>query len=107
MEKNRAAERAEKRWYWEEKLKGWKQSGQTRANYCRERNLAVHQFWYWRKRLCPEKTAATLVELPMRARMPGPSSAISLIVDGGCRIEIREGFNPSMLEQVLRIICRL
>ncbi len=88
MGKNRAAESAEKRRYWEEELRSWKESGRTQAEYCRDKNLHVHQFLYWRKRIFPQKTNATLVELPMRGSLPAPSSAITVVVDGCCRVEI-------------------
>ena len=107
MNENRAAERAEKRRYWEEELKNWKESGLTQAEYCRDKDLHVHQFLYWRKRIFPEKSSATLVELPVRATTPCRSSAITLVVDGSFRIEIGEGFDPLMLEQVVRIVSRL
>lgn len=107
MEGKRAAERAEKRRYWEGLLKSWKESGLTQAQYCREKNLPVHRFLYWRKLILPENTPATLVELPIPGPMPNRLSPISVVVDGRCRIEIARGFDPATLEQVLRVVCGL
>jgi hypothetical protein len=103
MEKNRAVERVEKRKYWEGQLNSWKASGLTQAAYCREKNLGVRRFLYWKKRIFPERPSATLVELPMRSVLA--DSPITVVVDGRCRIEIDKGFDPETLEKVLRVVC--
>jgi hypothetical protein len=112
MEKTRAAERAEKRRYWKDQLEKWKGGGLTQAQYCRENNLSVHCFLYWRKRILPAKPPqVSLVELPIPRPVSGPlpphGVAISLVVDGHYRIEIDKGFDPATLDQVIRILSRL
>jgi len=112
MEKTRAAERAEKLRYWKDQLEKWKGSGLTQAQYCRENNLRVHRFLYWRKRILPEKPPqVSLVELPIQRAVSEPlpphGVAISLVVDGHYRIEIDKGFDPATLDQVIRIVSRL
>ena len=104
MEKSRAAERAEKRRLWENRLRDWNTSGLTQSEYCREHGLRVNQFIYWKKRVMPG--TVTLVEIstpkPLRS-----SPDISLLVGAHYRIEIPEGFDPASLELVIRVVSRL
>lgn len=101
MEKNRAAERAEKRRLWEVRLKNWKASGLSQAQYCREHGLGVHRFIYWKKRIMPEKIS--LVELPIPGLLRS-LPALCLVVGEHYRIEIQEGFDAASLQQVIRIV---
>jgi hypothetical protein len=36
----------------------WKQSGQSKASYCKERNIAYHSFFYWQKKLSIPSTSS-------------------------------------------------
>ena len=104
MEKRRAAERAEKKRLWENRLKDWNASGLTQSQYCREHGLRVNQFIYWKKRVMPG--TVTLVEVPTPKPLRS-SSAISLVIGEHYRLEIPEGFDPASLERVIRVVSRL
>ena len=111
MNEARLAERRKKQRFWDEHLCGWKESGLSQSAYCREHGLKLHRFLYWKKRLLPEKTAVSMVELPisvLKTRRLLPSAPPICIVFGGrCRIEIPPGFDPASLEAVLRVVGRL
>src|ERR1700722_9219136 len=36
---------------WKQKFEIWQSSGQSIAAWCREQNIAVHRFYYWRSQL--------------------------------------------------------
>lgn len=35
---------------WLEHIEAWKQTNQTQADYCREKELSPHQFSYWKRK---------------------------------------------------------
>ena len=45
------AKRAEKRHYWEDQIRRWRESGLTQNSYCRLNKINRHRLVYWRKRL--------------------------------------------------------
>ena len=107
----RSIERMERRQFWEGHVDHWKTSGLTQAEYCRQNDLRVHSFWYWRKRFCPKNTSATLVELPIRGALSGPflnlPASLCLVINGLCRIEVTKGFDPETLKQLIETLDRL
>ena len=65
METTRAAEREAKRTFWEEHLSQWEASGLSQSEYCRQNDLKLHCFLYWRKRQrATVESTVSLVELP-------------------------------------------
>jgi len=40
---------------WEQRLREYEQSGQTIATWCKHNNIRTNQFFYWRRKLRPEK----------------------------------------------------
>lgn len=111
MNEARRAERQEKQRFWGGHLSRWKESGLSQSAYCREHQLNLHRFVYWKKRLAPQKPSVSLVELPVSRQKTAyqfPSAApISIVFGGRCHIEVRPGFDPSSLEVVLRVLNRL
>lgn len=111
MNEARIAERQEKQRYWDEHLSRWKESGLSQSAYCREHQLNLHRFIYWKKRRSPKTPNVSLVELPISTRetacllSSGPPLCIVLGVR--FRIELRSGFDPASLETVLRVLSRL
>jgi len=105
MEKRRAVEIAEKRKTWEERIKGWKESGLSQAEYCRVHELRKYQFLYWKKRITSE--SARLVEVPIQSLPSICSPMLSVVVGGVYRIELSEGFDPASVEKLLRVLVRL
>ena len=111
MEEARAAEREEKQRFWEEHLKRWETSGVSQNDYCRQNNLRLNRFIYWKKKRSPkEPTMVSLVELPL-PRQAGTflsfSAPLSVVVGNPYRIEIDKGFDPAVLEGVIRVLSGL
>lgn len=108
--KPREIEREEKRRFWEGQLQCWKEGGLSQAQFCRQNDLKVSQFLYWKKRLLPDSLPGQLVELPIpkfqRSGLLSFGSPIGLIIADKYRIEIDRGFDPETLHQVLRVLGR-
>ena len=111
MNEARLAERQEKQRFWGGHLSQWKESGLSQSAYCREHQLNLHRFVYWKQRLARQKPSVSLVEVPVSrqktACMFPPAPPISIVFSGRCRIEVRSGFDPASLEVVLRVVSRL
>jgi len=111
VEKTRAAELEAKRRFWQEHLSQWEASGVSQKEYCRQHDLKLHCFLYWRKRQRSwQESKAALVEWPM-PRQEGAvfylGSALSLVINNQYRIEIHKGFDPGLLDGVIRVLMRL
>lgn len=111
MEQTRAAELEAKRRYWEAHLSQWEASGFSQKEYCRQNDLKLHCFLYWRKRQRSlQESRPSLVEWPM----PGQEgtlfcfgSSLSLVINNQYRIEIHKGFDPAVLDGVIRVLLQL
>ena len=102
---SREQELAEKRRYWERHIQSWRASGLSQTGYQRRHQLSRWQFVYWKKKL--DRPSSAVVSLvPICLPQAVPAAPLSLIVNGRYRIEISEGFQPSVLEQVLRVVDR-
>ena len=92
---------------WDGILKDWKQSGKRRSDYCRERNLKVTAFDYWRRKLLtPVKgNESRLVRLNpaegLRAQRP---AIMQLKVGQRYALEFREDIGEAQLLKVLKIL---
>lgn len=108
MEKTRAAEREEKRRFWEEHLERWEASGNSQNAYCRQNNLRLNRFMYWKKKRFPPKSTVSLVEWPLQrqevASFAPFGTPLCVVMDGRYRIEIQKGFDPSLLDSVIRVL---
>ena len=101
----RAEQLKQKRSEWRKHLECWRSSGLTQIAYCRQHDLKVHQFTYWKKRLAQTDVAVTFVpvNLPSGARMASVDrdTSLRIIVDGDLQIEIRSDFDPQLLRRLI------
>ncbi len=98
------ANRAEKRSYWADQIRRWRESGLTQIAYCRLHEVNRHRLVYWRKRLSSESSRGSLVEISLN-RPPHDEdvhdSPLRLLVGCRYRIEVGRGFDPGVLHQLL------
>ena len=90
--------------YWQQHIKGWRESGQTRTVYCGQNNLRLTTFDYWRKKLREKTDPIKLVQVPTPGRIPMDSAGLRLIVNQHYMIEVENGFCPSTLSQLLKVV---
>jgi hypothetical protein len=110
-EQSREEQRREKRRVWTSRINGWKSSGLSQAEYCREKELSKCQFTYWKCKL--EKKAAPVTFVPLSGESvrfqkgQNHQAPIKLIIDSHYEIEIGDGFSPWTLSTLIRTLGRL
>jgi len=97
---------AEKRRYWEHHIQSWRASGLSQTGYQRKHNLPQWQFVYWKKKLDRAVLSNEVSLVPISLPQAMPAASLILVVNERYRIEISEGFQPAVLEQVLRVVDR-
>ena len=93
---------------WKAHMRAWKDSGMSRAKYCRQQNLSYESFKYWEKKF---KLQSVTSDTPL---VPVPSIALkqasenrtnyaTLKVDLNSRykIEVYDGFSPVTLSRLI------
>ena len=101
-------ERMQKRVFWKQHIKECGRIGITQIEYCRQHKLSTKSFTYWKRRL-RQKSSVSFVPVQVKPETPiavDRSSELVLHKDG-YRIEIKEGFNPVALGEVLQAIRKL
>lgn len=95
---------------WRAHLKKQKESGMSRAAYCRQHNLSYHAMTYWHKKLARQSSSAvTLVQVPslipgVTAEQRRKGSGVRIVTDRGLSIELDDNFSSVTLEKVLTVI---
>jgi hypothetical protein len=90
---------------WVQKLQDWEMSGLKRAEYCRQNQIPVSTFDYWRKRIRKESALSSdekgLVKLPMFLKQ---STQVSYSIDypSGHKIQIPENYSSEPLKRLIR-----
>jgi hypothetical protein len=95
---------AEKRQYWQAHSDGYAKSGQTRTAYCKQNNLNLQTFAYWRRRLKTESGPVKLVQLPATIMQASGSLRVEV---NGYNIEVSEGFSSGTLARLVRVLREL
>jgi hypothetical protein len=94
-----------KREYWSRLIAEQEASGQKARPFCRERGVAEHSFYQWRKRLSQHPTVRFAVletKLPA-AEMP---AALELVLSSGERLRIGVDVDGATLRMVLDAVRR-
>jgi len=92
---------------WEQRLNEFRASGETATAWCAARNINLSRFWYWSRKLRTQLQKHATEEIQwLSVRMEEPSSKEnSLTVQvGNVRIEVRSGFNPTLLQEVVQAL---
>ena len=81
-------------------------SGRSAAAFCREHNISIHQFRWWRRRFKKEnsqgKESGFLQLVPFSKSQ---HSGIRIRLHNGVCIEVEQGFDPHTLRGVIEAIC--
>ena len=100
MPDSRQNQRTKKQKYWQRHIEKWSQSGLSQAAYCRERNLKIKSFIYFKSRL-KKNLPVQFVQVPV-----GPVQAPSFLklnISSSFQVEIPDGFSQVTLAQVLQV----
>jgi hypothetical protein len=106
MEKiSRAEQLEQKRTYWKQHIDSWQETGLTQAEYCRRHNLKHYQLVYWKKRFLKTETGVSFVPLKLEDLLDihpqSDRAPLCLLVNNHFKIEIRAGFDPQLLRQLI------
>lgn len=91
---------------WEKRIEAYKSSGQSATKWCAEHNLRPNQLWYWLRKFKEEATESSTtkwVSLPVSDTIDDPAERLYIRV-GQAVIEIKSGFDPVLLSQVVRTL---
>jgi len=98
--------RGEKPSYWQAQVSSWRGSGLNQAQFCRDHNLKVRDFGYWKRKLARSSSAVSFVPLRVKSLSAVPSP-LGLVLESGLRIEVREGFSPGALKDLIHTLREL
>ncbi len=105
--KSKEAGEAQKKTYWQEHIKAWKQSGLSQAHFCKVRFLALSTFQYWRKKIIQDSNDSPrfypLAMMPSLEALDKSSPGILRVILGDRRfvLEIGEDFSETTLKKLI------
>ena len=107
-ELSRAEQLEQKRIYWKQQIEQWQQTGLSQAEYCRRNNLKHHQLVYWKRRYLKTQTEVSFAAVQLEDLLDIPVSAdqasLAVVIDHHFKVEIKEGFDPKLLRQVITVL---
>ena len=92
---------------WEQRLNEFRASGETATAWCAARNINLSRFWYWSRKLRIQRQEHATEKIQwLSVRMDEPSSKENTLTVqvGSARIEVRSGFNPTLLQKVVQAL---
>jgi len=100
---------------WETRIADFLASGQSGAAWCAANDLKVHQLWYWLRKFSSHHPAKTTPATSTTShdwvsfewdKSPSeiPSPSVLLVRVGQAVIEVTPGFNPALLNDVVRAL---
>lgn len=96
------SEQEQQRQEWEARIAAYESSGQSAAAWCSANGVKVHQLRY-RLRREGKADSARVTWLRAPAGAPACDGAVLIRIGGGV-IEVRPGFDPALLSQVVRVL---
>lgn len=99
-------ERVAKNGEWRERIAQQEQSGMSVKGFCKERSIAEHQFYYWRKRLRNQQQPMrfALIDRAAPRQEPGAQAELELVLLSGERLRIGAGVNAATLRMVVEAL---
>ena len=96
---------------WRKIFLDFTESGKSVTVFCRDRDIPVWKFYYWRKRIKPREYLFEEVSVPddpIEESEPvlaeAPSSGISLFVND-IEVKLTRNFDASTLRRILSVLC--
>jgi len=103
-------EHLEKQKEWENRINLYRASGRSVKHWCAANNIKPGQLWYWLRKFKSGNDAPLMESnqwLPVEVRDYPPRENALLIRVGEVCIELKSGFDPSLLTQVVRTLLTL
>ncbi len=90
---------------WENRIAQYRASGQSVKKWCADNNVKPAQLWYWLRKFKTNNEAHNIHSsqwLPVDVRDYIPMDNALLVRVGEACIEVKPGFDPALLSQVVR-----
>lgn len=87
-------------------MDAWMSGCLNQSRYCRQHQLKLNQFIYWRKKFSPApESSVSLVEVPL-AKIFHPqkyssSAALKVAVGDKYKVEVNPGFDPVTFKEII------
>lgn len=93
---------------WEQRLKEFRASGKTAKAWCAAREIKLNRFWYWSRKLRTQNQKDSSAEevqwLSVQMDEPPLQETTLTVQVGNVSIEVKPGFNPTLLQQVIQAL---
>jgi transposase-like protein len=91
---------------WRERIAEQERSGMSVRKFCKERGIAEHLFFYWRKRLRTDQQPVrfALVERGAAPAEPTGKAELELVLVSGERLRIGTGVDVTTLRMVVEAL---
>jgi hypothetical protein len=95
--------RVEKLELWKRRRKQFRKSGLTRRAFCSKNRLKISTLDYWFARIGNLEKAQGLVEVKAKG-IPAVNGCLEVVVGGKYLIEIRQGFDVQLFQELLKAL---
>ena len=98
--------------YWQAHVTAQKQSGLSRAEYCRQHQLSYHAATYWNRKFSKSTSnETTLVPVTFASSIkinstPTARPVLKVILPNKIAVEVDDGFSPTTLTKLLMTLER-
>ena len=91
---------------WGQRLAEHKTSGKSIAAWCREHSIRNNQFYYWRKKLHMAQVGNNrpVKWCPLEVEQTNLAPSSIAVHVGAATIEIKQGFDPHLLRQIVKVL---
>ena len=109
---SRRADQLRRMRLWQAHITAQKESGLSRAEYCRHHQLSYHAATYWNRRLSqPATQETTLVPVAFSPSIkinsaPATRSVLKVILPNKIAVEVDDSFSPTTLTKLLATLER-
>jgi hypothetical protein len=88
--------------FWQYHMRQWSDSGLSQAEYCRNNNLKIKSFGYYKSKFQKRNLPVEFVQISdaLNPNLPG----LKLNIGSNLQIEIPDGFSRDTLEQTLKTL---
>jgi hypothetical protein len=105
--------------YWLRHIRRWQQSHSTQCEYCRQRDLSITAFRWWRRELVrkgidlshggdshrTQGESGSFVQVALAHQMASRSSvAYEIVLSNQRRLRLAEGFDPDAVASLVSIL---
>ena len=90
---------------WQAKIALYKASGKNQSMWCRENGVNLRNFNRWYNKLRRETSSTPTIQgwVPIQIAERSQEPSLTLEI-GKVRLDVQEGFNPSLLAEVVKVL---